>query len=288
MIAKTDEPLAISAALARRMAPQLCRKDPSFTNDCSWYHGLWQDLRLLGLAATPEQHADFFRSAFARFAGRPLRLLISGSADYSILAHVLSACSEHQITAIITVVDLCETPLYFNRWYAERAGFNIETIQADIFSYRFAEAFDVICSHGFLSQFSPPQRTEIVRRWASLLAPGGTAISINRIRSGPSGAETRFSEQQGREFVKMVAAKLRQTPVIEESEWSGILARAEIYVRRLSGYSLTEEELNALFQQAGFRIEDRQIISSGAQESKLSGPAIPAHAKHACVIASRI
>jgi SAM-dependent methyltransferase len=288
MLSKSDELLARSASLARRFAPQYCRKDPSFTDDCSWYHGLWQDLRLLGLAAGPGQQTQFFHDAFKLFAGRPLRLLISGSADYAILEQVLAACAEHQITAIITVVDLCETPLYFNRWYAEQAGFNIETIQADIFSFQFATTFDVICSHGFLSQFPPARRAELVLRWSRLLTPGGIALLVNRIRSGASGVETRFSEEQGREFCETVAEKLRLTSVVEESEWAGILDRARIYVQRLNGYALTEEELAALFHQAGFRIHDFQIASNGAPDGQLSGPAIPAHAKHACLIASKI
>ena len=287
MPTKSDELLAVSAALARERAPQLCRKDSASGEDCSWYHGLWQDLRLLGLAATPEQQTDFLRTAFARFSGRPLRLLISGSADYSILAHVLSACSEHKITANITVVDLCETPLFFNRWYAEQAGCKIETIQADIFNHRFETAFDVICSHGFLSQFPPARRADLVRQWSRLLAPGGTVLLVNRVRPGLSGVETKFSKEQGREFCELVAETLHHTPSIEESDRAEILARTEIYVQRLIGYALTEEELAALFHRAGFRIDDCQILSSGAQDGKLSGPAIPAHARHACLIASR-
>src|SRR4051812_43913391 len=118
MAGSPQDLLAQGATMARELAPQLCRKNPATGERCDWYHGLWQDLRLLGLAATPEQQSDFFRNSLARFSHRAPRLLISGSADYSILAHVLSACSKHQITAEITVMDICETPLFFNRWYA--------------------------------------------------------------------------------------------------------------------------------------------------------------------------
>lgn len=78
------EPLKLSAPLALRLAPRLCR-------DCAWFHGLWQVLRLLGLNTTPEHHARFFRERLrreCRALDRP-RVLISGTADYSLLAHLL-------------------------------------------------------------------------------------------------------------------------------------------------------------------------------------------------------
>ena len=43
-----------SAPLARQMAPRLCRRDSATGESCAWIHGLWQYLRLLGLASTPD------------------------------------------------------------------------------------------------------------------------------------------------------------------------------------------------------------------------------------------
>jgi SAM-dependent methyltransferase len=245
-------------------------------------------LRLLGLAAAPEQQAAFFSQAFTRFAGLSVRLLISGSADYSILAHVRAGCVQHRVTAKITVLDLCETPLFIARWYAERAGFEIETVQADIFTWTSTTAYDVICSHGFLSQFAPPQRLQLVQQWSGLLAPAGSVLLVNRVRSGPSGAEIRFSAAQGREFCEAVEKKLRLTDTLEEGEKTTILTRAEVYAQRLVGYALTESELTELFNDAGFHVDNIQILADAAQDGKLSGPAVPANANHACLVASRI
>lgn len=288
MPTELNELLALSAPMARQMAPQLCRKDPGTGEDCSWYHGVWQDLRLLGLASAPEQQATFFRDAFVRFAGRSVRLLISGSADYSILAHIQTACALHQVAAKVTVLDLCETPLFFARWYAERAGFQMETVCADIFAYTSEIAFDVICSHGFLSQFTPPQRARLVRQWSRFLAPGGTVLLVNRVRPGPAGAETRFSEAQAHEFCEAVAKNLRCIDSLKESEKIAIIARAEVYAQRLVGYALTESELTELFSDTGFRVDNIQILASPAQDGKLIGPAVPANANHACLVASSI
>ncbi len=314
MSAKTKELLTLSAPLARRLAPELCRKDPVSCGepatsspspprsggegrgevvlrvqggDCSWYHGLWQDLALLGLAATPDQQSDFFRDAIVRFANRPLKLLISGSADFLILAHILAACSEHSVAATITVMDVCETPLHFNRWYAGRLGHKITTVRGDIFDHQIDELFDVVCSHGFLSQFLPEQRMKVVSQWSRLLAPGGVVLAVNRVRPGPAGVEIRFLEEQGKQFCELVAEKLRQSKLIEQSEWDGILARTKIYVQRLVGYALAEEELVTLFTKAGFHIDICRIITADAQGGSVSGPAVPANAKHACLIASK-
>ena len=37
----------MSAPLALREARRLCLRDPENGEDCSWYHGIWQYLRLL-------------------------------------------------------------------------------------------------------------------------------------------------------------------------------------------------------------------------------------------------
>lgn len=51
-VAELREPLLTSAPLARLAAPALCHRGAD--DDCSWYHGYWQYLRLLGIVAAPE------------------------------------------------------------------------------------------------------------------------------------------------------------------------------------------------------------------------------------------
>ena len=65
-----DEPLALSAPLAWRLAAALCRPDPTTGEPCAWYHGLWQYLRLMRLVDPLSNHAAFFREAFATLSGR--------------------------------------------------------------------------------------------------------------------------------------------------------------------------------------------------------------------------
>ena len=113
-----DEPLADSAPIARDFAGKFCLKNKQSGKDCSWYHGFWQELRLMGLATSPEHHSSFFPQAMEilRQGRKSLRILISGSADYSILAHMVHACRVSDIDPELTIVDSCETPLRLNNW----------------------------------------------------------------------------------------------------------------------------------------------------------------------------
>src|SRR6185295_15768452 len=88
-----DEPVPESAPLAWRLAPQLCRKDPATGATCAWLHAFWQCLRLVEVAAAPDRHAAFYQEAFEAVAAGngATRMLVSGAADYSMLAHALAA-----------------------------------------------------------------------------------------------------------------------------------------------------------------------------------------------------
>ena len=87
-----EEPLRESAPLARRLAPVLCRRDPQSGESCAWYHGVWQDLRRLGLVTTARTNGAFFVETFRELArAGHRRVLISACADQSLLAHLLHA-----------------------------------------------------------------------------------------------------------------------------------------------------------------------------------------------------
>ncbi len=286
-----EEPLHLSAALARHVAGQLCRRGSASGESCAWYHGLWQDLRVIGLAASPERQAQFFLDAFHEFAkqsGRS-RVLISGAADYSILAYVLWACVENAIEVHVTVVDRCATPLLLNTWYAERAGQSVATVCADILEYRADVPFDVICSHSFLGQFAPDCRPNLVGQWARLLRPGGMVLAVNRLRPADGPSELRFSPAEAREFCAQVAQRIGRIPALSPHDRQQIVRRTRIYVERSQTYSLAPEELAALFVQNGFQIDRlSSIISSDPQNRDMGGKAIPKDARHACLLARKL
>jgi hypothetical protein len=279
-----DEPLAESARLFRERAHDLCRRDPESGESCDWYHGIWQDLRLMGLAASPRHHSAFFPQALAMLARARTspRILISGAADYSLLAHVLHACRQSSISADITVADICDTPLRLNDWYAESAGISIRTVRSDILDFRTDEPFDAIFSHSFLGQFAMARRARIVDYWRHLLVRGGAAVTINRIRPETLADPVAFSEQQIQTFLATVSDKSGSTgcdPAL-------LLTRARIYAERLHAYAIAAPDLAALFTDRGYRIAHQSAVASATDSgSKARGLAIPAEAQHACLIA---
>lgn len=289
---RVEEPLQESAQLAWLRAPELCRKDPATGENCSWYHGLWQVLRVMGLGGSPAIHADFYHRALGNIAGgaKPPRVLVSGAADYSIFAHVLAAFGGRSPAPEVTVVDVCETPLWLNRWYAERMSCRIVTSCGDISEFEAAGSFDAVCTHSFLGQIPASKRPALFSAWQRLLRPGGLAITADRVRPASGEAPIRFSPQQAREFCATVlrqGSTMRETLKIDPAELARI---SEIYASRQALYPVrSRTELHDLFRRSGFDIAD----STGgpnevATQQEDSGPAIPAKAEYALVIARRI
>lgn len=253
------EPLELSAPLALQLAPTLCRLDPATGESCAWSHGLWQYLRLFGLVGSIEYHTDFYRQALSTVdaAGTKPRILISGAADYGLLARVIMAFRERGLEPDITVVDLCPTPLHLNRWYAERVGCAIEICVCDIHAYTTAAPFDAICADSFLGRFAPEERNPLIAKWHGLLRPGGAVITVNRVRAGGGGsAAVGFSTDQAIAFANRVRSAA-------ENMGSALGADAQAFTRLARDYTarhrtwpvVSATEFGALFERAGFRLE---------------------------------
>lgn len=287
---RPGEPLNLSAPLARRMAEGLCLANPETGENCSWYHGLWQDLRVIGLAASPEHQADFYLSAFHKLGQRHARprILISGAADYSILAHTLWACRENGFEPEITVLDRCPTPLHFNTWYAERANASIRTVRDDILQFQPDGLFDAICSHSFIGQIVPELRPHLLQKWHSLLPPGGTVVAVNRVRPAGVPREVAFSLDAGRTLAQVVEERMPDLHPASPEEKEQILQRTAAYTTNSRTYAISEDEFTALFADAGFHHEDFALIfSSNPANHGIEGKAIPKDATHACLAARR-
>jgi SAM-dependent methyltransferase len=285
------EPLQISAPLARQRAPTLCHTDPVSRQNCSWNHGLWQYLRLLGLLTTPVHHAVFLREAFGHVAAGAdsPRVLISGTADYSMLAHVLAIFGERNIVPAVTVVDRCETPLFLNRWYADRLSHSITTHCTDILEYQAKHGFDIVCSHSFLGQFDPPGRAQLAAKWQSLLRPGGLAVTINRVRPAWTMTTVGFSDEQADAFADEVLRKAQSMRTHIDIEPQQLADEARIYAARQSAYPVkSQQEIRELFEHAGFHVE-RLVCKpvSGHASTAVSGPTTPGNAEYACIAARR-
>lgn len=286
------EPLEQSAMLARRLAPELCRINPDTGERCAWSHGFWQILRLLKLNATPEDQAETYRDALRGLETglRTPRVLISGSADYGMLHQVLAAFADTDRAPALTVVDICETPLALNRWYAERQGVAIRTVCADMLEYTDPEPFDAVCTHSFLGQFSPEKRERLITKWYALLRPDGIAVTVNRVRPGTAPGPVAFGAAQAVALRDTIVALVASLPPALGLEVSVLAREAEDYARRQRPYPVrSAEEIQALFERGGFRIERLSCGPvAGSEHHAVRGPTVAAGAEYASIIARRL
>lgn len=278
-----SEDLEQAAALARERAPGLCRRDPNTGASCDWNHGLWPTLRLLGIVTEPALHGEFLRSALASLEGERPRVLLSGAADHALLEQALAALVGR--TPEITVLDLCETPLMLNRWFAERAGIGIETRRSDILGFGDQQPFDAVCTHAFLGNFDQAQRVALVAKWRALLRPGGRVITVNRLRPGSEPQWIAFSTDQLWAFRDRVeeAGKARGL------HFPRLGRAAEAYAGRRAIFPLqSAENLRTLFEEGGFDIASLTLsVIDPARRQAFNVPTVPSGDSYAQLIAVR-
>lgn len=252
-----EEPMVTTAPVANLLAPVLCRGDHVSREDCSWYHGVWQYLRIFDMVSTPTWHASFYLDALSALArtGCHSKILISGTADYSMLAHVLWAYRDAKPSANVTVIDLCETPLFLCKWYATLVGTRVATIAMDLLECRDDGLFDVIATDAFLTRFLPSERSRVGVKWAGLLRSGGQLITTARIEPGQAGDTSMASDED----VDAFRARADQ----EANRWHGLLGigRAQIatmaanYARRMVSHSFRSiDEIVQLLRESGFDV----------------------------------
>jgi SAM-dependent methyltransferase len=282
-----DEPLALSAPLARKLAGELCRTEPATGETCAWYHGFWQYLRLLGMGTSPAGHAGFFRDAFARLAGRPARVLVAGGADYSMLAHAIAACRSAGVQAQFTMVDWCETPLALARWYAQRRSLAVQTERRNLLEDGSDEArYDALCTHALLGHFRPAERTRLIAGLARALRPGGMLFLANRLRPGAPDAPATFSAAQVEQFVNAVAAQWREAGPLAGIDVAQFVEAARRYAARQISWPVRSlEEVQTLFESGGFGVEQLTAAPMDAPRDTLDVPTVAGGADYARIVA---
>lgn len=256
-IVALNEPLLASAPLAKSAAQELCRRrtGSGAEDNCSWYHGYWQYLRILGIVAASERHAGFYADALGALAadGNYRRILVSTSADYAMLAHLLQAYGDALENIAVTVADVCETPLMLCNWYAERLGLEIETEAHDIPHWETEQRFDLIVTHSFLPMLPAAARQTLVAKWHHLLRPGGKIVSVTRINPDWTEADITPAPERVRGFRENALAEALKLQSVLDIDARQLAEGAENYMRHLKFYSLTsEDELRTLFAEAEF------------------------------------
>jgi hypothetical protein len=286
-----EEPVHESAPLARWIAERLCRVDPRTGESCAWYHGFRQYLRALDLAITPAHHAAFLRDAFATAVARGgrARVLVSGAIDYSMFAHVLWACRQNGASADVTVLDICDTPLFLNLWYSRRVGNPVRTVRASILDHENAGGYDVICTNAFFGQFPPEQRLALMTRWRDLLAPRGKVITVAPFRPGSGTGTVGFTQQEAKALRDAVLHAAQQQDGKLDLDPEGLARLADAFAARMRVHPVRSlKEIADLFEQGGFGL-DHLSSAPVAPDNRvqLTGPTVSRSAEYALVVASR-
>jgi SAM-dependent methyltransferase len=265
-----DAILALAAALLPEAATrsvgwsrELCRHVDHSGRDCGAYHGVWPYILWFGLATPPQRQRRFYGAALGeavRTGAR--RILISGAADYNLPATALWACRAAAIDPRLTVLDICETPLRLSSWFAERAGFAVETVVGDIITYRPAQRFDAVVVHSFLGNFVPEARGQLVRSWWDVLMPGGRVILVNRVR--PDAPDViRFSPAQTESLRARVLAEAQQRAASLAFPPDRVAALIDGFAAHNVVFPLrAPESLAALFADNGFHVHTLAVDSA--------------------------
>jgi SAM-dependent methyltransferase len=286
------EPLAESAPIAQDLAIAHCRPVPGTGEDCAWYHGFWQYLRLLGLTKTSGGQAGFLVETLrglARAGGFP-RVLVSGSADYSMPAHALWAYRAEGAPLLLAVLDRCETPLALSRWYAERHGADVITHRVDVLEHRAPEPVDAVFTNSFLGSFDAASRPRLVAAWHRMLRPGGRLLFTNRLRPREERAVLGFDGEQARLFAQTArreAESLRQSIGLAPDEAQ---RRAQVYAERYRSHPVrTVDEIAHLLEAGGFAVDHLEVTANPGREGRgpVSGPSTAERADYARVVATR-
>jgi 2-polyprenyl-3-methyl-5-hydroxy-6-metoxy-1,4-benzoquinol methylase len=171
---------------------------PGDADNCAWYHGTWQYLRLLDMVAVPDWHRDFYNEALGNILKRKpeANILISAAADYGMLAMLHEAMELTGTDPRVTIYDICKTPLLACDWYADRHGIRIDTKCEDLLTSKIPEApFDLIVTDEFFTVLKAEYKPLISARWKELLKPGGSVVTV-AMMGGTTTPELRFHYAQ--------------------------------------------------------------------------------------------
>jgi ubiquinone/menaquinone biosynthesis C-methylase UbiE len=222
------------------------------TNDCNWYHGAWQYLRLIGLVSTPKWHENFYQNSLDTSLHKCEKavVLISGTADYGILEQLYNTRCINNISDV-TVMDICESPLKICRWYHEKFGpsdVNFNAVKRDIMNNMTAEnSQDIIITDAFLSRFSRDKRVTIVNQWFRILKPGGHVITTLRVEETLSGKIT-SSKNDVQKFIKRSESHIRRVGTIFSYLNDKIISKAKNYAENITSSPVNNtEEIQELF-----------------------------------------
>ena len=178
LAAEIAEPLRESAPIQFSTALERCAPEGT----CQGYHAVWQYLRFANLARSVRVDGPLYKAVAERMAraGRLHRVLITATADYSMLAHLSHGARKGGAEPTFDVVDLCATSLRMNEWYGAKKNLRVRTVLGDVLQYSGDGSYDLICSHSFVHWLPVADRPRLFACWQRNLAPEGRVCFSNR------------------------------------------------------------------------------------------------------------
>jgi len=233
-------------------------------DNCGWYHGTWQYLRLLDMVAVPHWHRQFYNQVLGDILKQKpnANVLISAAADWGMLASLHEAVQLAKASPSIVLYDICKTPLKSAQWYADQHQISLKTRCSNIITDEIPEApFDLIVTDEFLSVLKAEYKPLITKRWKELLKPGGSVVTVAmlggattpELRNGYAERARRLLESTNGDFLPSHGAT-KKAQVLERC-----IAFANFHTRHMVS---SEEELRTLLS-VFERLECRRITTPG-------------------------
>lgn len=172
-----------------------------------WYHKAWQFLRILDKVSTPTWHSYFYFEALKEEIKDQSNILISGTADYTIIAFIIEISKKLKVSPKITVIDICSAPLKICEWYCKKEGFKIKTKKFDILNEEVTlkNTYDIIISDAFLTRFEDNEKKLVLNFWKNVLKKRG--VIITTVRVDESSPYVKILESEKNKFVEEVVKK---------------------------------------------------------------------------------
>jgi hypothetical protein len=200
-------------------------------------------------------------------------VLISGTADYSMLAHVVAASGDRAIDA--HVVDLCRTPLQACRWFAQHNKLRVGLHEADLTDEKCATklltnsaqgdrrkgpAFDLIVTDAFLTRFTSDVVPAVLANWARLLKVGGSVVTTVRLH-GLDQAKRGGITGEVADFVLRFRERATAWQSLLDVDLEELLDATHEYALRMTSSHLGDvDDLVRLFMAHGLRVVHHEPV----------------------------
>jgi len=197
------EPLMDSAPIAFQTAIKRCPPMDA-PGSCRAYHAVWQYLRLGERTQSLRVDGSIYAAAAERLArmGTLRRVLVTATADYSMLAHLAFGARRGGAQPTFHIVDRCASTLELNRWYGDRMGLAVELTQSDVLAFKGNQAYDLVCAHSFVSWVPVEDRPALFKVWRGSLSDEGRLCFSTRVWQD----RYRYDAEEMNERVEQVAS----------------------------------------------------------------------------------